>query len=193
MPDALGEVAAGVVDGRVILVGEGTPKTYAMDLATGVWDDTLAQRPFVGHHHAAEVIDGKLYLFGSVGHAWGKVQIYDPQTDSWTTGADMPWSAGSCSSALIDGLVYVCGGITIPGTVGDTGVYDPVLDSWNPNGPLPPMPTPVNHAASATDGTYLWVFGGRGGAIGPSLDSTTSSALIRLPGFGSIARNPCRP
>ena len=176
MPDALGEVAAGVVDGRVILVGEGTSKTYGMDLATGVWDDTLAQRPFVGHHHAAEVIDGKLYLFGSVGHAWGKVQIYDPQTDSWTTGADMPWSAGSCSSALIDGLVYVCGGITIPGTVGDTGVYDPVLDSWNPNGPLPPMPTPVNHAASATDGTYLWVFGGRGGGNWPQ------------PGFDNVQR-----
>ncbi|MDE0903193.1 MAG: malectin domain-containing carbohydrate-binding protein [Planctomycetota bacterium] len=176
LPDALGEVAAGVVDGRVILVGEGTSKTYAMDLATGVWDETLAQRPFVGHHHAAEVIDGKLYLFGSVGSAWGKVQIYDPQTDSWTTGADMPWGAGSCSSALIDGLVYVCGGITVTGTVGDTGVYDPVLDSWNPNGPLPLMPTPVNHAASATDGTYLWVFGGRAGGNWPQ------------PGFDNVQR-----
>lgn len=176
MPDPLGEVAAGVVAGRVIMVGEGSSKTYGMDLSTGLWDDTLAQRPFVGHHHAAEVVDGKFYLFGSVGTAWGKVQIYDPLTDSWTTGADMPWGAGSCSSAVIDGMVYVCGGIVGSNTVGNAGVYDPVLDSWNPNGPLPPMPTPVNHAASATDGTYLWVFGGRGGGNWPQ------------PGFDNVQR-----
>lgn len=176
LPDSLGEVAAGLLGDQIILVGEGSPKTYSLNVLTGEWDDSLSQRPFAGHHHAAEVVDGRLFLFGSVGSFWGKVQIYDPIADTWTVGADMPWAAGSCSSALIDGMVYVCGGIVGSSTVGTMGLYDPTQDLWNPAGPLPPMPTPVNHAASATDGTYLWVFGGRGGGNWPQ------------PGFDNVQR-----
>ncbi|MEL6716462.1 MAG: kelch repeat-containing protein, partial [Planctomycetota bacterium] len=39
-------------------------------------------------------------------------------------------------------------------------VYDPTLDAWTPLGA---MPTPVNHAAAGTDGTRMYVFGGRQG------------------------------
>jgi hypothetical protein len=69
---------------------------------------------------------------------------------------------------LIDNLVYVCGGIVGSSTVGNLSVYDPVSDTWDAGGvSLPPMPVPTNHAASATDGTALWVFGGRGGGNWP--------------------------
>ena len=113
-------------------------------------------------------------LIGGLGAGYGKVQIYDPTTDTWSLGADMPWSGGSCSSAVIDGLVYVCGGIVGSSTVANLASYDPVLDQWDAS--LPPMPTGVNHAASATDGRYLFVFGGRQGGNWPQ------------PGFDNVQR-----
>jgi glucose/arabinose dehydrogenase/N-acetylneuraminic acid mutarotase len=174
LPDALGEVSTAVLDGRLFVVGEGSSKTYALDLATGVWDDTLATRPYAGSHHATQVVGDRIFLFGGLGAGLGKVQIYDPASDSWALGADMPWSGGSCSSALIDGLVYVCGGIVGSSTVANLASYDPVLDQWDAS--LPPMPTGVNHAASATDGRYLFVFGGRQGGNTPQ------------PGFDNVQR-----
>jgi len=177
LPDALGEVAVANLDGKLFVMGEGTTKTYAFDLASGVWDSTLAQRIFAqAHHFAIEVVDGKLYCFGGLGGSQGSLQIYDPASDTWTLGAPMPWAGGSCSSATIDGLVYASGGIVGGTTVGNLAVYDPVLDQWNPSGPLPSMPTPVNHAASGTDGRYLWVFGGRAGPNTPQ------------PGFQNVQR-----
>jgi N-acetylneuraminic acid mutarotase len=167
VPAALGEVAGGVIGGTLYLVGEGRDETFAYDIAADAWTSGLAERPHVGEHHAAEVVGGKLYLFGGFnGGSSGAVQIYDPATNAWTLGAPMPFSAGSASSALIGGRVYVAGGIVNfqPNVGGQTtdqaAVYDPAADQWNP---IAPMPRGANHAASATDGVSLYVFGGRDG------------------------------
>ena len=168
-PMALGEVVSAAIGTQLFLMGEGSNLTYVYDLVSGNWLAPRASRPFPGDHHACEVWQGRLYLFGGVGSVGaGRVQIYDPASDTWTVGANMPWSGGSCSTALIDNLVYVCGGIVGSSTVGNLSVYDPVSDTWDAGGvSLPPMPVPTNHAASATDGTALWVFGGRGGGNWP--------------------------
>lgn len=168
MPAPLGEVACAIVGTKLYLFGEGDGKTYAYDLLYGGWVDDLATRQYGGNHHACEVIDGKVYVFGGLGFSSeGKVQIYDPVADTWSLGAPMPWAGGSCNSAVIDGLAYVCGGIVGGSTVNNLSVYDPVNDVWDflQGSPvsLSAMPTPVNHAASATDGSRLWVFGGRQG------------------------------
>lgn len=72
-----------------------------------------AVRSFIGDHHGAEVIDGKLYLFGGLSNTpvQTAVQIFDPATGTWSLGAEVPFKAGSPNTAFIDGLVYVCGGI----------------------------------------------------------------------------------
>ncbi len=159
MPVDLGEVAAGVVGPRLFVVGEGDARTLALNLITDAWDDTRAQRPFVGHHHGAEVIDGKLYLISGIGGgSEGRVQIYDHVLDTWTEGAAMPWTGGSLSTALIDGKIYAAGGIVGSNTVANAGVYDPVADSWTS---IMSMPVGRNHAAAGTDGEKFYVFGGR--------------------------------
>jgi N-acetylneuraminic acid mutarotase len=163
MPVALGEVAGGRIGSTLYLVGESSNATLALDLATGVWRSNLPVRPFVGHHHAAEVIGGKLYLFGGLGAGAGKVQIYDPATNRWTLGSDMPFPAGSSSSALIGGRVYVAGGILGSATTNRVARYDPATNTWTE---LAPMPQGRNHAASATDGVRLFVAGGRGPGSG---------------------------
>ncbi|MHC4844821.1 MAG: Kelch repeat-containing protein [Planctomycetota bacterium] len=179
IPIALGEVGSGVIDGKLYVVGANSFKTWEMDIATGVWAQR-PNRPFPGDHHAVEVIDDKLYLFG--GHengADGKVQIFDPQTESWTTGTDMPWAGISVSTALIDGLVYVSGGIVGNSTVDDCAVYDPVLDSWTTLASMPAQKG-RNHAAAGTDGEKFWIFGGRGFGSGDGNEVANGFADVQV-------------
>jgi N-acetylneuraminic acid mutarotase len=165
----MGEVAGGVIGNRLYLVGDGTDDTLVYDIPSGQWlDDAAAPRPFVGDHHAAEVLDGKLYLIGGLGASAGRLQVYDPATNQWTQRAAMPFSAGSSATAVIGPQIYVAGGVmgstaSDPAGTGSTARfarYSPGSDSWFE---LPPMPRGVNHAAASTDGELFYVFGGRGG------------------------------
>lgn len=161
MPRALGAVSAATIDGFVYVVGRGHPQTLRYDPQTGTWIENLTWRQFKGDHHAAEVVDGRMFLIGGERNgSAGKVQIYDPAGDSWTYGAEMPWASASLASGVIDGLIYVAGGIDSGVFPTDRcAVYDPVDDTWTE---LTPMPEGRNHTASASDGERLWVFGGRG-------------------------------
>jgi len=164
MPVSLGEVASGLIGRNVYVVGEGAGSTLAFDVSTGKWTGNLPARPYPGDHHAAEVIKGKLYLFGGLGGgSEGKVQIFDPATSKWTLGRSMPFAAGSSSSAVIGGNVYVAGGIVGNTTTPRAASYNPSTNRWTE---IAPMPAARNHAASATDGMKLFVVGGRGPGSG---------------------------
>jgi N-acetylneuraminic acid mutarotase len=162
MPTALGEVATGVVGDTMYLVGEGSSQTLAYDFITKAWRSNVAVRPFVGNHHAAVSVGGKWYLFGGIGgSSEGKVQVYNPATNAWSTGAAMPWAGGSVSAGLLaNGKVVVAGGIVGSTTVNNAAIYDPATNTW---ASAAAMPAGRNHAAAATDGTKFYVFGGRTG------------------------------
>ena len=182
MPQSLAEVAAGAIDGRIYVVGELAPETFVYDTAAGAWS-AAAARPHPGNHHAAEVINGKLYLFGGFDNgSEGVVQIYDPAANAWTLGAPMPFAAGSSATALIGGDVYVAGGIVggsgRDGTTTDrTARYDPETDTW---AELAPMPAGRNHTASGTDGQKMYVFGGRGPGSGDRNVTTNGFDTFQL-------------
>lgn len=169
LPIAAGEVASGVINNVLYVLGGATNATMAYDLSTGIWRDDLAPRPILGDHHGAEVINGKFYLFGGLnggGAAAGRVQIYNPVTNSWSLGASAPYAAGSVATALIGGKVYMSGGIVGSTTVGTAAVYDPATDTW---APMASMPAGRNHTAASTDGQKLYIFGGRTGGNVPSV------------------------
>lgn len=162
-PVALAEVGAGVIGDTLYVVGENNNATLAYDLGTGQWSgaNDLAKRPFAGSHHATEVIDGKLYLFGGLGaNSVGKVQIYDPAADQWSAGADIPLAVGSATSVLIGGKVYLAGGVLGNDSTDAAFVYDVASDQWST---IATLPREINHAASATDGTKFYIFTGRDG------------------------------
>ena len=170
--NSIGEVAGGIINNRLYLVGESSPATLSYNLSTNTHSSPsdLAQRPFKGNHHTAEVAGGKLYLFGGLGNdadtglaTGGKVQIYDPAANTWAMGADLPFAAGSSSSALIGGQIYVAGGIIGASTTNRLARYNPVDNTW---AELATMPQGRNHAAAATDGSKLYIFGGRGPGSG---------------------------
>ena len=88
---------------------------------------------------------------------------YDPATKAWTLGADMPFAAGSVSTAVIRGRIFVAGGIVGSRTTDQVARYNPATNTWKV---LAPMPFGRNHAASGTDGKKFYVFGGRGPGSG---------------------------
>jgi N-acetylneuraminic acid mutarotase len=143
---------------------------FVYDISSNSWTRQIPDRPYTGNHHAAQVWGGRLYLIGGMdAGSDGQVQIYDPVSNSWSLGAPAPYPAGSCASALINGKIYIAGGLVgvISGvnngfSTNAAAVYDPASNVWTA---LPPLPFTVtngmNHTASGTDGNKFYVFGGR--------------------------------
>jgi hypothetical protein len=64
---------------------------------------------------------------------------------------------GSLCAVAIDKTIYFCGGIK-GGTISSCGSYNVITGA---SGSMANLPTGVNHAAAATDGTKIYIFGGR--------------------------------
>ena len=128
---------------------------------------TIAIRPNKGHHHCIEVYDDKIYVLGGIGAgSQNKLQIYDPVTNAWSHGAPIPYGSGSANTVLIGDTIYYCGGIEyLPGGVQATTdrcqVYSISTNTWSAE--VAPMPKGRNHAATTTDGSKMYVIGGRDG------------------------------
>ncbi len=105
-------------------------------------------------------VNGKIYVIGgwAYGTPAGLVQIYDPASDSWSTGTSKPTPAGNNNAAVIDDKIYIAGGAGNNNTVFDTlEIYDPVSDTWETGMPLPQT---IRDAAVAAVNGKLYVVGG---------------------------------
>jgi hypothetical protein len=97
---------------------------------------------------------GKIYAIGS-----GRVEIYDPATNSWSTGAPMPVATTDLAVVLLGDAIYAVGGANgeFTGQVTTLQRYDPVTDTWALKAPMSIGRAQL--AAAAIDGK-LYVFGG---------------------------------
>ncbi|MDQ2744800.1 MAG: hypothetical protein M3Z66_21245 [Chloroflexota bacterium] len=58
-------------------------------------------------------------------------ELYNPTTDVWTPGPDMPNArAGFTATVLHDGRVLVAGGLNSSGYLANADIYDPASNSW---------------------------------------------------------------
>jgi N-acetylneuraminic acid mutarotase len=179
MPVPMGEVAGGIIGDRLFLIGHDARYTLALDLGSGRWDPVLTYplRVMFGDHHAAEVVDNKLWVLGGLAGGEGEVQVFDPATKRWAFGPNMPFATGSAATAVIGGMIYVAGGIVDDTTTRLAARLDPVTRVWTP---MAPMPRPRNHAASGTDGTRFYVFGGRGPGSGDGNEVANGYADVQV-------------
>jgi N-acetylneuraminic acid mutarotase len=108
--------------------------------------------------NGAAVINGKIYVSGGVdstSYTWTKTLfIYNPATNSWTKGADMPHRTSGGVSGVINGKLYV---VTTPLVDAATGMsrayrYDPATNNW-----------------TSLAGTIYPHYAGSGGAVGGKL------------------------
>jgi len=179
MPVNAYEMASGVIDGKIYLatgaeIQDGLDvylnHLSVYDPETNTWDTTRARIPVPRFMNGAmnTVLDGKLYIIG--GAEWvdidnsleiipyARVDVYDPQSDTWGQKANLPVPIGVNGVCSMDGKIYVTGGATNENiALSSFYSYDPVSDQWKE---LAEMTVPRGgHISVALDGR-IYVIGG---------------------------------
>jgi hypothetical protein len=150
IPSPRNFATASAVNGKCYVIGGGTGESWldpalttvqAYDPATNTWEDK-APLPEGRHGAASAVVNGKIYVRGGgdSGDFGGSnlraaVAIYDPRTNLWRMGADIPTPRRAAAVVSVGGYIYSLGGI-IPGpnwpaTLASVERYDAVTNEWN--------------------------------------------------------------
>ena len=168
-------VGVGSVGSRLYVLGggfDGSDEALfafdAYDTATGEWS-SLPELDFESFYPHAVEVDGKLWCYASQGLA-NETRIYDPETESWTEGPDLPHElfvgVTHCKAFERDGRFCVLakfrGGEYVDEYSGEgnygyrTFAWDPTSEEWDEN-PFPPPPECASRCSSI-DG-HLITFG----------------------------------
>ena len=111
-----------------------------------------------------EVIDGKIYAIGGYTDdgITSSVEVYNPDTDTWTTLSSMSCGRREFQTQVIDGKIYALGGYnTSDQHLSSAEVYDPDTNTWTT---LSAMSTArMNFQTEVIDGK-LYVIGGFNGS-----------------------------
>ena len=153
-----------------LLGGDGPAGPVEMfDPATLTWTPT-ATAPLAMHHFQPVSYGNKIYILGAFAKGNFPLQLpmatvysYDPQTDRWTKGAEIPVERRRASggSAPYNGKLYLVNGIRYGHSSGTTNMfdeYDPATGRWKV---LPDAPHIRDHSMAAVVGDKLYAVGGR--------------------------------
>jgi N-acetylneuraminic acid mutarotase len=167
-PQALTEVAAASVGGRIYLLGGlaasgGQQRVEVYDPAAQAW---MAGPALPGdaptHHLAVAAWRGQIYVLGGYTDLsftpTAMTLRLDPASGAWTRLRDQPIARGAATAQTLGDRLYVVGGASpVQGTTA-LWAYDPASDTWVSRAS---MPTPREHLASCADGLRMLVVGGR--------------------------------
>jgi hypothetical protein len=134
--------SSSVVDGKIYVIGGGgaLTKVEMYDPVTDTWT-AKADMPTGRLWLSTSVVDGKIYAIGgALGPGWASpstatVEMYDQNTNTWTTKADMPMARQDLATVVLDGKIYAIGGAlrsedeTYRPTT-SVEAYDPATDTW---------------------------------------------------------------
>ena len=151
-----------------------TPVTtnWAYDPRTNTWTEK-SPMPTARHHVASAVIDGKIYAIGgrTLGNGEeppGDVDVaesnfdvnemYDPQTDTWTTKQPMQEKRSGFGATAHNGQIYVFGGQAVDGVFESVERYDPSSDKWTF---LTSLPSPRMGLEAVPVGNKIYTIGGQ--------------------------------
>ncbi len=159
-----GHVAA-AVGGKIYVIGGANPDYYpgypirSYDPASDTWSPPLGSIPIGRFSQAGAAIGDEIYVVGT----GSELQIYNPATNTWRRGADLPTATRVPSVAVFEGKLYVLGGASRDIFAGGSGdlnavqIYDPATDTWATG---PSMPTRRGWSGAAVSAGKLYVFGG---------------------------------
>ncbi|MGH1365727.1 MAG: T9SS type A sorting domain-containing protein [Calditrichia bacterium] len=167
-----------------------TRQAFAYNNTTNMWSEIASVPGTEGRIAAAAVgFKGKIYLFGGYSLApngneitYPNVDIYDPSTDNWSSGAPAPVAVDDQVIAVWrDSLIYSVSGWSSSQNVKNVQIYNPLSDDW----------------MQATEIPGAGVFGHTGGIVGDTLvyfDGARNSFNFPLNGgnFMGII-NPLQP
>ena len=135
------------------------------------------------------VLDGKIFViagFDSSGTSTNTVEVYDPETDTWTSAAPLPIATNHNAAAVAAGKLYAFGG-----TSKRAFVYHPDQNSWSDVAPTNYMHSDTPAVAVIDD--LIYVAGGSGGVGNeaevyvPATDSWRQLAPMQTPRHGIFA------
>jgi len=149
MPTARAGAAAAVIDDGIFVIGgrqstsgpcSGGPYLETVekyDIDTDTWS-AVAPLPNQRSDIAAVAHGGKIFVFGgctgtaSAPSVTKEVDMYDPQTNTWTTGlASMPTARASLVAGHSGDNVYAIGGTDGVSASNANEVYDVAHNSWS--------------------------------------------------------------
>jgi N-acetylneuraminic acid mutarotase len=172
MPTARAWATASAVNGKCYVMGGATVFRTAVttveeyDPATDSWRD---RTPLPEQRQAASsvAVDGKIYVMGgsdiasfSPNDVLSTVVIYDPATNQWSTGADMPTPRYGMAIEAIDGLIYTIGGSSPPDGLQFSNIverFNPATNQWGTRASLPES---VGWPTASVYNGILYVMGG---------------------------------
>jgi N-acetylneuraminic acid mutarotase len=156
---------------------------FEYDPQSNQWTKKQPMR-LASHHVAFTTLNNKIYGFGGFtfpetgSPGWNPTNSaweYDPASDAWKELAPMPTRRGAAAAGVVNGKIYVTGGVnSIPG-VTENGIhptraqnvlatveeYDPAANTWKA---VRPLLLPRNHHAAVGTGGKVYVIGGRVGS-----------------------------
>ncbi len=118
--------------------------------------------------HSAVAYDNKIYVFGGMTFhrqnvLISSVEIYDPETDEWTAGENLPSALYQASAVVSGRLIYIIGGTTLGGEPNvEITVFDP-RDDHHPYSRVGRLPTPRWAVGTVAVGRRILVLGGISG------------------------------
>ena len=142
------------VNGKIYLVGgcsdtQGNTNISDVELydpSTDSWTINT-QIPTPRNSLGVCVVNEKIYAVGGFnlglegGNSLPSVEMYDPDTDTWSTKTDMPTGRDNFSCCVVAGKIYVIGGFHAVGVnfdvVPTVEEYDPETDAWTTKTPMP--------------------------------------------------------
>ena len=145
--------------------GSFAPRLSIYDPASNSW--TIGASPsHIRAFASAGAIDGKMFVVGGcimsdcrIG-VTSALEIYDPATNTWSSGAPMPTARFGMAAGVIGGKLYVTAGTTACPPCSTTSameIYDPVTNAWTTGAAIP---NTRELAASAVVNGLLHVIGG---------------------------------
>jgi N-acetylneuraminic acid mutarotase len=124
-------------------------KHYAYDPVADQWS-TRAARPTYRENFASAAVNGRLYVIGGIGEIgngpgdYGSadeikshVEVYDPASNSWSTGAPLPMALMGARACVFGSEIYVFGGSSVAGRERSILTYNTTSNSWSAKSPMP--------------------------------------------------------
>ncbi len=184
-PDLRNQVGRATSTNKNIGAGLQTPDTPPVSetqansfrFPTAQWTQK-ADMPTARSDFSTSVVDGKIFAIGGGVQlkldefgdmTLSKVEMYDPETDTWERRTDMPTPRSAVSTSVVDGKIFAIGGAQMKKIKGYRGwslkskklttveMYDPATDTWTQKAD---MPTPRSYLSTSVMDGKIYAIGG---------------------------------
>ncbi len=184
-PDLRNQVGRATSTNKNIGKGLQTPDTplvsetpgNSLRFSTAQWT-RKKDMPTARYDFSTSVVNGKIFAIGGQVRleqdefgdmVLSKVEMYDPETDTWEQRADMPTPRSAVSTSVVDGKIYAIGGDQLKKIKRYKGwglevkklptveMYDPATDTWTQKAD---MPTPRSYLSTSVMDRKIYAIGG---------------------------------